>query len=715
MADVATLGIQVTTQGADKAAADLTKVSGAAARAEAATEGLAVANRGASGAAEAAAKAYVSEGAAAQSASRQIEMMGRAANQNVSGLAKNHNTANLAAQGFDIVTTAAGGMSAGLIGMQQGLQIAQVAMTTTGGFAKALGAAFLAMLSPVTLVAVALTTLFALGIQTVNWAKLAASALLALADVLDEIAPYAVAAAAALALLYAPAIIGGVVQVIALLGRLVTQLGVVAIAFLAANPAIAFVAGIVAAVTAANIFRDELTRILGFDIVDAAKKGANLVIGSFVAAFHDLQFVWNQFPNIIGSAAIGAANATISAIEQMINGATGMLNGMIQSINSTLGSLPGGIQIGQIGNVDFGKIANPYADALSSAVGDRNKQIQQDLSTDWIGQLSTGIQQGASKAAGALKDLAGWMTKVDEKKSKKAAGGGKSEAERYDSIVDSANRRIASLQSERDALGLTEEAALKLRYETDLLNQAQQRGITLTDAQKSQLSGLAEQMASLEYGTKMIKERMDFAKDATRGFIDDFRSGLENGEGLWKSFGNAAMGVLDKITDKLLDDVLDAVFKVSGAGSGAGGGGIFGFLGSLFTGGGSGSGASAPSWLNSGFDTGISKYANGTMSARSGVALVGEKGPELVRFRGGEQVVSNHQTVSAANQNSGGSVMAQASSPSEIRVTGDFRTYVDENGNWQAKVENISATVSKSAVNQYDKDKATLYQNGQAA
>jgi hypothetical protein len=74
-------------------------------------------------------------------------------------MVKTHNTANLAAQGFDIGTTAAGGISAGLIGMQQGLQIAQVAMTTSGGFAKTLGAALLAMLSPVTLLAVGLTTL----------------------------------------------------------------------------------------------------------------------------------------------------------------------------------------------------------------------------------------------------------------------------------------------------------------------------------------------------------------------------------------------------------------------------------------------------------------------------------------------------------------------------------------------------------------------------
>ena len=40
----------------------------------------------------------------------------------------------------------------------------------------------------------------------------------------------------------------------------------------------------------------------------------------------------------------------------------------------------------------------------------------------------------------------------------------------------------------------------------------------------------------------------------------------------------------------------------------------------------------------------VPKYATGTRSARSGVALVGENGPELVRLLGGEQIYSNQRT-----------------------------------------------------------------------
>ena len=41
---------------------------------------------------------------------------------------------------------------------------------------------------------------------------------------------------------------------------------------------------------------------------------------------------------------------------------------------------------------------------------------------------------------------------------------------------------------------------------------------------------------------------------------------------------------------------------------------------------------------------GVFGYANGTNSAPSGLAIVGEAGPELVKFRGGEQVLNNRNT-----------------------------------------------------------------------
>lgn len=645
MSDVAQLGIQVTSKGIKENTDGLDKLSGAAARAEAATDGLAGANRGAVGAASAAAKAYSSEGAAAASASKQIEMANRAANQNTAGLVRTHNTANLAAQGFDIVTTAAGGMSAGLIGMQQGLQIAQVAMMTTDGFVKTLGASLMAMLSPITLIAVALTTLVAVLIQAVNWTKLAQSALNALADILDDIAPYAIAAAAALALIYGPTIVAGIVSMIALLSRLVVVAAEIGVSFAAAwvaamGPVGWVILGFATVLAAAVVFRDELRSIFGRDVVNDAKTAANYIIGSFVAAYHDIVFVWSNFGNIIGLAIQSAVNAVIKGVNEMVKQAAAGVDTLVATLNK---ALPSSAQIPSIGDVGdtIKSWDGGYEDRMKRLTGDRNKQIQSDLSHDYLRDFGGAIEKGASAASDKLKELSKWMSTVDEKAKK--GSGGKSDLEKYGDIVSGAERRIAALEAERNALGLSEEAAAALRYETEFLNQAQQRGITLTAAQKGELSALAQVMAQTEAETKKMGLAIEFSKDLTKGFFDDFFSSIESGKSVWESFGDAALGVLDRIADKLLNDVVDALFEVNKAGSGSGGGLLSGILG-LFGGGQMGIAKAG----------GIGMYAAGTPAARPGVAWVGEKGPELVRFKGGEEVIPNHK-LRASNRNNAGS------------------------------------------------------------
>ncbi|RVP82993.1 phage tail length tape measure family protein, partial [Sinorhizobium meliloti] len=577
------------------------------------------------------------EGAAAASASKQIEMMNRAANQNRAS--SRGNLGNIAAQFQDIAVSAQMGMGPLQIALQQGTQLAAV-LSSMERPVQGLGAAFLSVLSPASLLTIGIIALVAAGLQMVDWAKLAQSALMAVADVLETVAPYAIAAAAALALIYAPSIVVGIVNVIAVLSRLIVAAGTDAASFTAAwlaamGPVGWVIAGFSAVLAAAIIFRDEMQQIFGRDIVADAKTGANFVIGSFVAAYHDIKFLWGQFPNVIGAAAIGAANAVIKAMTDMVQRGAGLIDSFASKANQWL---PEGMQLGTIGDLGLDKdfqFANKYAEELAAAADKRNGQIASDLSADYLGDFGGAIARGASAATSKLKELAASLTEVDEKSKKRT--GGKSEQEKYSDIVAAAERQIAALEAERDAIGLTEQAAAALRYETQLLNEAQQRGISLTDAQKSELSSLAQVMASIEEETRQMGIALDFAKEVTGGFFDDFFAGIENGKSVWASFGDAALGVLDRIADKLLNDVLDAVFQVSGAGAGAGGGGLLSWL--------FGGGSKVDPWA------GLRGYANGTSSARSGVAWVGEKGPELVRFKGGEEVIPNHRLQRPANGN----------------------------------------------------------------
>jgi len=505
------------------------------------------------------------------------------------------NTANIAAQFQDIGVTAAMGMNPLQIALQQGTQLSAVfeQMKASGqSAASGLAAAFTSIISPLSLVTIGAIALVAAGLQMVDWAKLAASALVALAGALETIAPYAAMAAAGLALLYAPAIVMGIVQVIALLGRLAVSAVIAAGAMAAANPGVALVIGITAAVAALNIFRDEIERALGVDVVGVLKTVGNFIINSFRAAFADVQFIWEQLPAIMQKAATGAGNMLIAGFEVAINvllpkikafyraitpgaGIADAIGGKASEIWGT-GLIPNSVSFGRLdpgGGADFDAANAKHAANIKGIMG-----------SDPLGDFGAGISRGASTATEKLKELAKWMTTVDDKKKK--GRGGKTDEEKYQDIIDGADRRIASLLAEQDALGMTEEAAAALRYEQDLLNQAQQKGIELTPQQAAYMKMLAETMAGIEAATKRAREAMAFAKSLTKGFIDDFRNGLEQGKSIWESFANAALNALDKIVDKLLNDVLDALFKVNNAGSG--GGGIWGWLGSLFGFGGGG-------------------------------------------------------------------------------------------------------------------------------
>ncbi|WP_454622773.1 phage tail length tape measure family protein [Brucella anthropi] len=599
MADIATLGLEVRSDQVDKGTRSLEKISGAAKRAEAAVSGFSSTSSGAASAASRlsagmnGAEAGLERVAgAARQAQQSLRLASAAANDNIRAASK-FNTANIAAQFQDIAVSAQMGMGAFQIGLQQGTQLAAVISMMENPL-RGLGAAFMSVISPVSLLTIGLVSLSAAGLQMVDWPKRASQALIFLADNLKAIAPYATTAAAALALIYAPSVIAGMVSLIAWMGRVsVAAIGMGA-SFALANPATALVAGFAAAVIAANIFRDELTKIIGFDIVASTKEGVNAIIGIFVGSYDSIVAGWSKLPDAFGDLAYQAANSFLAGIQFMVREAVTLVNGMIASMNGSIrdgfeamglsrGDAPQLSDLGQPRDYKFQRLDNPYSGSAKSFDDSVLKFIQHAQKTDYVGNMYSAIENGASAAADKLRELAKGLTDVDEKTKKGKKGRhGKTDAEYYQDIIDGADRRIASLLVEQQALGMTEEAANALRYEQDLLNQAQQRGIELTPQQANYFKLLASTMAGLESSIQKAQDALDFAKDISRGFIDDFVSGLRSGEDAWKSFAKAALNALNKIADKILDMAMDSLFS---------GGGI----GSLFSGifgGGSGFGAS---------------------------------------------------------------------------------------------------------------------------
>lgn len=502
-------------------------------------------------------------------------------------------------------------------------------------------------------------------------------------DYLPQIAEYSAVAAGSLALMFSPAIIGAVGSLTIAIGAGLVGAIRLLTATIAANPLGALAVGITAAVVAIYHFRDEIQKAIGTDVVQIVKDAGNLVIGSFVAAFEDIKFVWQNFPSIIGAGVIGAANLVIKVVNDMVNGAKMAVNDLISAINV----IPG-VDIGALDTSGkaIGEIANPFSEALSGAVDQRNAAVSAALSHDYIGQLGKAFE-GATPAAvnfgNAIKGVNGELAAGSG--GGKSKGGGKSEADRYSDIVDRANRRIASLKAEQQSLGMTEEASAALRYETDLLNQAQQRGIELTAGQKSELSGLAQAMAGIEVATDKMRDALDFAKDSTKGFLSDFRQGLANGEGIWKSFGNAAMNVLNKIIDKIETQFVDALFSANSilGGAGGSGGGLFG-----------------------GLFAGIGKLFG---FARGGTIMPGGAGgidSQLVMFR-----KSPNERVDITKP---GQTLQSGHGAQELVVRGVF---VDDNGVIAARIDNSSAQTLRAAVGRANQEVVPTmarYQNDKA-
>lgn len=257
-----------------------------------------------------------------------------------------------------------------------------------------------------------------------------------------------------------------------------------------------------------------------------------------------------------------------------------------------------------------------------------------------------------------------------------------SRGQAYDDLLAKGREFIASQDMETQALGLTEEAAARLRYEQQLLNEAQQAGLDLSLAQISSIKTLAGEMAAAEERARQFTESQErmreaaaqFAavgKDVTKGFISDLMNG--------KSAAEALQGALSKIADVLLDQVLDAVFQVNGAGgTGGGGGGFLNLFGSLF----GGAFPAAPK---------VGLFAKGGISDRP--AIFAEAGPEAaVPLPDGRRIPVD---------------LGKSAGGGKTKVDVSVGVRIDQDGNLQAFVERVSygqgQRAAGEAVDGYDR------------
>lgn len=387
------------------------------------------------------------------------------------------------------------------------------------------------------------------------------------------------------------------------------------------------------------------------------KAGVNYLVGYYVGGFRAIKELWNNFPAVMADVSIGAANGVISGVEAMINATLDGIKRLIAEIPEWL--LPDAVEkfAASRSAVNLGRFDNPNAGA-AAGVGDA---FMSGFDRDYAGELFSGL---ASRAVANAKR----PTKEQEKEAKR-------QADAYKDLVRSSKQFIAAKELEASTIGMTEEAAARLRYEQELLNKAANDNITLSAQQKEELSGLAAEMSASESAVTRIRDAFEFAKDTTKGFFSDLSNGLKNGEGFWKSFADAASNAISKISDKLLDLAIEASFSGGGLGGlfaglgGGSGGGLGGLLGGLF----------------SGF------FADGGVIPQGKFGIVGEKGPEPVFGTSkGAAVLPN----SALREASGGGGTVT------LRVIGEEGKFFAPK--IRAEAQGVAVKVVQDGLGQYD-------------
>lgn len=102
----------------------------------------------------------------------------------------------------------------------------------------------------------------------------------------------------------------------------------------------------------------------------------------------------------------------------------------------------------------------------------------------------------------------------------------------YDDITASAREFVAEQSREGQALGMTSTAAARLRYEQQMLNDAQRQGVELTPRQRQEIGALAQGMAEAEVSVEGLRTKQEQAAEACRFFAQgatDALTGLISG------------------------------------------------------------------------------------------------------------------------------------------------------------------------------------------
>jgi hypothetical protein len=349
---------------------------------------------------------------------------------------------------------------------------------------------------------------------------------------------------------------------------------------------------------------------------------ANAALTTFQGALDAIKTLWSALPASIGDFAFQAANALVAGVEAMLNAVGGRIDGFLGRINSGLEALGVERRVSLIGNMELGRIENPFAGAARQAGTEARAAFQAALAAEPIAVPDLGFGAFAEGAREQAEALRGMLAGVAEAATaplqsmaalREAMASGGQEAEL---ALLGANAAAEGLE---DTLEATSEAAGRAGGAGRGAGQALREG---AETARNAWEATAQAVQSAQERSREI------AQGLAQDIVGPIKDALKSGEFTWETFATA----ISRIAQNLANRLIEAAFKpienalVQAFSGGGGGGG--GFFASLF------------GFAKGGVFAGgreLTAFARGGVVDRPtifpfarGIGLMGEAGPEAI-------------------------------------------------------------------------------------
>lgn len=228
------------------------------------------------------------------------------------------------------------------------------------------------------------------------------------------------------------------------------------------------------------------------------------IVGALTGAFTLIASLWTNLPGMVSDAMTQAANAALRGFSWLVNKIIDGLN-FVQEKTGT------GIKLGSF---EVGQINNENAGALAAGLKAAREAGQSGFDAGSAGVDAFG--QRLAENASATRDARVRKAAGEDTGSARSKRAPKTDAEKFSDITKGVESEIAALRAQREAIGLSARASAELEQRTKMLNQAREKGITLTDAMRAEIDKLATAFGNETQALINAQFAYDLVKDTDK-------------------------------------------------------------------------------------------------------------------------------------------------------------------------------------------------------